>query len=445
MPRRNTIPSYRLHKQSGQAVVTLPDGIGGRRDVLLGPHGTAESRKEYARVLTEWEANGRRLPQPAAARDGFVNELVLAYWKYAREYYGWNRDPKRGDRASLRAALRVLRTLYGHTFAREFGPLALKACRARMVRKGWARTYINSQVDRIRRMFRWAAEEEWLPGSVHENLAKVTSLRKGKGEARESAKVRPVSDEAVDATLPFLHPVPRAMVELQRLTGMRPCEVCRMRGIDLDRSAPVWVYRPGSDLGPEGDHKTAHHGHERTVLVGPRAQEVLKPWLKTNPTAYVFSPREAEALRSAARRQNRKSPLTPSQAGRKAGKGPQRPRGERYVVAAYRLAIYRACDRAFPPPAPLAKRPDETWKGWRARLSAEDGAVLRLWRKEHRWHPHQLRHSAATVLRKEYGIEAAKISSSAAPRLQPRRGRCLRRTGPGKGAGDRPRDRVAGR
>ncbi len=34
MPRRNTIPTYRLHKQSGQAVVTLPDGIGHRRDVL---------------------------------------------------------------------------------------------------------------------------------------------------------------------------------------------------------------------------------------------------------------------------------------------------------------------------------------------------------------------------------------------------------------------------
>ena len=38
MSRRFSVPSYRLHKQSGQAVVTLPDGLGGRRDVLLGPH-----------------------------------------------------------------------------------------------------------------------------------------------------------------------------------------------------------------------------------------------------------------------------------------------------------------------------------------------------------------------------------------------------------------------
>jgi site-specific recombinase XerD len=409
MSRRSHIPTYRLHKQSGQAVVTLPDGLGRRRDVLLGKYGTPESRKEYARVLTEWEANGRRLPQPVAASDITIHELLLAYWKHAHAYYGWTKDRTRGDRASLRDALRVIRRLYGHTTAKDFGPLALKSCRTRMIRKGWARTYINSQVDRVRRMFRWAAEEELLPGTVHDNLVKVVSLRKGKCEARESERVRPVRDEVVDATLPFLHPVPRAMVELQRLTGMRPGEVCRLRGMDLEASGPVWVYRPGSDQGPEGGHKTAHHGHERAVLLGPRAQAVLKPWLKTDLTAYLFSPREAEALRAALRRQNRRSPLTPSQAARRPRRNPKRPKGDRYRVAAYRLAIYRACDLAFPPPAPLAKRGDETWKEWRARLTAGDRAELRRWRKAHRWHPHQLRHNAATVLRNEYGIEMAKI------------------------------------
>jgi integrase len=409
MPRRNHIPAYRLHKQSGQAVVTLPDGFGRRRDVLLGKYGSPESRKEYARVLAEWESNGRRPPQPVAVSEITVNELILAYWKHACDYYGWVKDPKRGDKVSLKDALRVVRKLYGHTLARDFGPLALKACRERMIRKNWARTYINAQVDRVRRMFRWAAEEELLPGSVYDNLAKVTSLRKGKCKARESEKVRPVRDEVVDTTLPFLHPIPRAMVELQRLTGMRPGEVCRLRGMDLEVSEPVWVYRPGSDQGPEGEHKTAHHGHERTVLLGPRAQEIVEPWLKTDLTAYLFSPKEAEALRNAARRQQRKSPMTPSQAARKPKLTPKRPRGERYRVSAYRLAIYRACDRAFPPPAPLAKRGDENWKEWRARLTGEDRAELRRWRKAHRWHPHQLRHNAATVLRKEYGIEVAKI------------------------------------
>src|SRR6516162_9450868 len=112
MSRRNRVPAYRLHKQSGQAVVTLPDGLGRRRDVLLGKYGSPESRKEYARVLAEWESNGRRLPEPVARSEVSVNELVLAYWKHAREYYGWVKEPQRGDKVSLKAALRVVRKLY---------------------------------------------------------------------------------------------------------------------------------------------------------------------------------------------------------------------------------------------------------------------------------------------------------------------------------------------
>jgi integrase len=319
MPSKLTrIPTYRRHT-SGQARVTLNG-----KDHLLGPYGSRESREAYDRLIAEWLVNRGRAPTQAEEEQEplSVNELVLAYWKHARDYYGWVKEPQRGDRVNLRDALRVVRRLYGHTPARDFGPLALKACRARMIRKDWARTYINAQVDRVRRMFRWAAEEELLPGSVHDNLAKVASLRKGKSKARESEKVRPVPDATADATLPFLHPVPRAMVELERLTGMRPGEVCRLRGMDLEASGPVWVYRPGSDQGPEGDHKTAHHGHEHAVLIGPRAQAILKPWLKTDLTAYVFSPKEAEALRSAAHRRSRKSPMTPSQAARKPKKNP---------------------------------------------------------------------------------------------------------------------------
>jgi hypothetical protein len=32
-------------------LVTLTDGVGNRRDILLGQHGTKESRVEYARVI----------------------------------------------------------------------------------------------------------------------------------------------------------------------------------------------------------------------------------------------------------------------------------------------------------------------------------------------------------------------------------------------------------
>jgi hypothetical protein len=79
MSRRPSVPSYRLHKQSGQAIVTLTDGIGGRRDVLLGKYDTPESRAEYLRVLGEWEATGRRLASPVT---GSGVSVKMTYSKF---------------------------------------------------------------------------------------------------------------------------------------------------------------------------------------------------------------------------------------------------------------------------------------------------------------------------------------------------------------------------
>jgi site-specific recombinase XerD len=81
-------------------------------------------------------------------------------------------------------------------------------------------------------------------------------------------------------------------------------------------------------------------------------------------------------------------------------------------VAGYRRAIKRACDRAFPLPERLApRRTDngklESRKAWWGRLTAEEKAEVRAWRKQHRWHPHQLRHSRATELR-PYGLDVTK-------------------------------------
>jgi integrase len=415
MPRpRNLVPTYRLHRQSGQAVVTLSDGLGGRRDVLLGRHGTPESRQEYLRVLAEWEAKRRRLPARSgkgSAPDLTVNELVLAYWKFAESYYGFDR--RKGSAFNVRDALRILKEFYGHTSAAAFGPLALKACREEMVMKGWSRTYVNAQVDRVRRAFRWAASEQLMSVAVYQALKAVEGLRRGRTEARESRKVRPVSAENVEATLPHMPAVVRAMARFQLLTGCRPDEVCRLRPLDLDTGNPsCWAYRPGSDQGPHGEHKTAHLGHERLVLVGPRAQEVLRPYLGTRLDAYCFSPAESERQRGAARREARRTSLTPSQKARRPRPGRQRPCGDRYAVTSYRNAVYRACDRAFQLPGRLAPRRQENGRiesraVWWARLTEQERGEVRAWRREHRWHPNRLRHSRATELR-SFGLDVVK-------------------------------------
>lgn len=46
------LPSYRRHS-SGQARVTISG-----RDYLLGPHGTAESKRQYNKLIAEYIAGG---------------------------------------------------------------------------------------------------------------------------------------------------------------------------------------------------------------------------------------------------------------------------------------------------------------------------------------------------------------------------------------------------
>jgi integrase len=410
MPRHPSVPSYRLHKQSGQAVVTLPDGLGKRRDVLLGEYGTPKSRQEYTRVLAEWEANGRRSAPRGGDRpaDVSVNELILSYAQFCQGYYRHADGTPTSEADNIRLALRPLRRLFGHTPAADFDSLALESLREEMIRLGRCRIRVNKDVSRVRRLFRWAAGKKLVPLAVHELLGTVEGLRAGRSAARETPPVRPVADEVVAATLPHLRPQVAAMVRLQLLTGMRPGEVVAMRGVDLEMTGPVWVYRPGSDAGPHGRHKTAHRGQPRVVLIGPRAQEVLRPWLRLNLQEYLFQPREAMAQYRAELHRKRQTPLTPGQASRGPKGNPRRAPGDRYRVSSYDHAVMDACDAAFPPPGPLARQEGETKKGWLARIGAEGLAEVKRWQKAHRWHPNQLRHAKATELRREFGLDAAR-------------------------------------
>ena len=80
MPSRKSaprVPSYRRHKPSGQAVVTLNG-----RDIYLSKWGTKASKAEYERLIGEWLAGGRTLPSAVSSLT--VAELALAYWGLPR-------------------------------------------------------------------------------------------------------------------------------------------------------------------------------------------------------------------------------------------------------------------------------------------------------------------------------------------------------------------------
>jgi hypothetical protein len=80
MPRLkpNAVPAHRLHRQSGQAIVTLSV-----RDILLGEFDSPASRAAY---------------------DLSVTELIVRYWEHARSYYAASRELD-----NIRHALRPLK------------------------------------------------------------------------------------------------------------------------------------------------------------------------------------------------------------------------------------------------------------------------------------------------------------------------------------------------
>lgn len=151
-----------------------------------------------------------------------------------------------------------------------------------------------------------------------------------------------------------------------------------MRTGDIDRTTSPWEYRPRT-------HKTAHRGHERVVYIGPKAQAVLADWLRADPEAFLFQPREAAAAVREASQVAGRSDADRARAARNKRAADARKRGgraqnrrlpgERYTPGRLGHAVGRACQRA---------------------------------ELEH-WHPHQLRHAAATELRREIGIEAARV------------------------------------
>ena len=200
----------------------------------------------------------------------------------------------------------------------------------------------------VKRIFRWATSEELVPPSVYHGLTSVPGLQRGRTEAPETKPVRPVDDDVVDRTLPRLTRHIQGLIEFQRLTGCRPGEACAVRRCDLDTGGAVWLYRPPH-------HKTSWRGKDRTIAVGPQAQTLLREFFVPDLNAYLFS---AMKIPNAPKKCD--AQWTP---------------GEKLIRTSYTRAIAHACEVAGVP----------------------------------HWHPNQLRHTFATRVRKQHGLEAAQV------------------------------------
>jgi integrase len=319
----------------------------------LGKVGSSEAERNYREFISDWAAgrpeatdSGKSMTEAPTAEVVTVSIAILRFWEWATVRYRNPDGSSTREDDNLRCALRPLRRLFGPLPLEQFSPNKLRAVREEMVRDGLARRTVNRRVGRIRFFFRWCAGRELVPYAVVEALKAVEPLAVGQG-ARDCPSRSAVAWSTVEATLPYLPELLRAMVKVLWFTGARVGEVVKLTTGDIDRSGDVW--RATLDR-----HKNAHRGHTRTLLFGPEAQEALRPWLRPEKLdAPIFSPRRVDAR--AAKRD-----------------GPRRP-GVVYSRVSPGQAIRRACVRGGVTPWTLA----------------------------------QLRHSRATVLRERFGIDVA--------------------------------------
>ena len=341
----------------------------------FGRHGTPEALTAYNRFCAAIQANPVAVPLPNGDHNVSVRELAAAFLDYAKA----NTNPT--DYAHYRViVLDFLDKLYGDdTSVDNFTPRCLKLVRTEMMKSGrFCRNIVNRYTKNIISIFAWGVENELVQETTWRALKVVKSLRKGEQGTFDNPPRQEISDEVVKRTLPFMPPTLRAMVKVQRLTGMRPSEVFNMKVGEIvkDADPELWHY-------VRKTHKTERFIGKKIIPLGMPEQELIAPYLEGKaPESAVFSPRTAMAERNAEKRANRKTKISPSQAARDKVRAEKPSRySEFYNLYSYRQAIEHA----------IAK----------GNRQLPDGEKIP------HWFPYQLRHSASTATEKTEGLDKA--------------------------------------
>ena len=353
-----------------------------------------QALSKYRDWMLEWTKSSR-LQNPAATAATYTcRELAVDYLIYAKSRFVKNGRPT-SHVDDILCAMRAINDTFGTRPASSISAPELAKLRDAMITGSrqdaadntieYSRAIrtVNGRLSSIKAAYRWAREQGNVTAEVVLDLLSVRGLTRRDVDAKNakaSEPIRPVDEHFVCLTKDQLPQVVRDMIDLQWFAGMRPGEVCVMRPMDIERGGEIWLYRPVG-------HKTVHLERDRIVALGKRCQRIIDPYLTRSPAAFCFSPREAMAERLAAKRAARRTPLYPSHMDRGQG-DPLAGIGEYYTTETYRRAIHRAIEKA-----------DKLAHKNQPEIAA-DVALVPV------WSPNQLRHSWATRIRQEFGIEA---------------------------------------
>lgn len=342
---------------------------------------------ERLRLIREWQSSigVKNFDATAKRTKLLVSELFLEYVKHIQIHYRKPDGTATSEQQLIRLACRPLRRLYGHTFCDEFDVQRLEIVRTEIINNGCgkdpdlakangktvgcSRGVTNQHIGRIVRMFKWAAGKKLVPASVYHELTTLQALQKHRSEAREYEEIPPAPEESIAAVLKIASPTISAMIQFQLLTGCRPGECCQLRKIDLVFSGKInnnitvpdgtWAYLPKR-------HKTEHHKKDRIIPVGPKAQEILEPFMGKGDEEYFFQSWESRRWFYEQKRD------------KKLGEKLNRKRGiykRQWSEHGYNKAVQRLCKKA--------------------------GVEV--------FHVNQLRHNAATRLQDQFGWDVARI------------------------------------
>ena len=333
MPKLNNRPP-KYCRMGKYAVVYF-----GGRPRYLGPYGSPESKVAYSRIVAELQANPVAVFQPIGDKHVTVSELTATFLDHVQANTDYT------DYSHYRVVvLDFLDNLYGDNMpVADFKPRCLKLIRTEMIKScRFCRRIVNRYTHRVISIFAWGVENDLVPETTWRALKAVKSLRKGEEGTFDNPPRQEVSDDVVKRTLPFMPPTLRAMVVVQRLTGMRPSEVFNMRVGEINRTQEngLWYYIPKS-------HKTEHYIGNKSIPLGKSEQKLIALYLEgKKPEQAVFSPRTALEERNAERRAKRKTKIPPSQAARdKASTTKPSAYSEFYNQCSYRQAIEYAIEK----------------------------------------------------------------------------------------------------
>ncbi|MEM1183703.1 MAG: hypothetical protein AAGI53_01740 [Planctomycetota bacterium] len=325
-----------------------------------------------------------------------TSELVERYAAHMMKVYRKADGPTKHARRAERVARLFEYSNLGECPPHQFGPRMLVEFRTWLAGdplQRWSRPTINEYSRTIVEAFRWGVERELVRVEIFQALDVVKPLRRGRapaeglGPCREHRKIRAADPEHLRMLIAMAPPMLAAMIELQTLTAMRPIELVTMRRRALLKTPVEDVHAYAVE--PEGN-KLDHLELDRTVWLGPRSWSLVSPWLPDDPDAFIWSPKRAEAMRNAAKRAARRTPRwggahDPDERQRRKGRPAKI--GSGYTTSSYGRALARLCDKVFDP---SGERRDA--KNTSYRIS-----------------PNRLRHTGATEITRQRGLEVAKL------------------------------------